>query len=51
MVSTSLLTNFPNGISSFGIPVFGSGLPPFTGQYIFCDYGRGNDLLLERPSD
>ncbi len=43
MPSGYALTNFPNGITSFGIPIFGSGLPPFTGQYLFCDYLRGND--------
>ena len=37
------LTNFPNGITSFGIPIFGGGLPPFTGNYFFCDYKNGND--------
>ena len=37
------LTNFPNGITSFGIPIFGSGLPPFTGNYYFCNYATGND--------
>ena len=43
MSSGYALTNFPNGITSFGIPIFGGGLPPFTGQYLFCDYLRGND--------
>lgn len=30
-------TNFPNGITSLGIPTFGSGgfIPPFTGKYFF----------------
>lgn len=29
-------TNFPNGITSLGIPTFGTGaLPPFTGKYLF----------------
>ena len=29
-------TNFPNGITSLGIPTFGTGgLPPFTGNYFF----------------
>lgn len=29
-------TNFPNGVSSLGIPTFGTGmLPPFTGKYFF----------------
>ncbi len=36
-------TNFPYGITSFGIPVIGGALPPFTGKYIFADYLRGND--------
>jgi len=26
-------TNFPRGITSFGMPVFGGGVPPITGQY------------------
>lgn len=29
-------TNFPNGVSSLGIPTFGTGIiPPFTGNYFF----------------
>lgn len=36
-------TNLPNGLSSFGIPVFGGALPPFTGQYLFVNYATGND--------
>lgn len=29
-------TNFPNGITSLGIPTFGTGIiPPFTGKYFF----------------
>jgi hypothetical protein len=36
------LTNFPNGISSFGIPVLGSGIP-FTGKYFFVDPEHGSD--------
>ena len=36
-------TNFPNGLTSFGIPVFGGSLPPFTGNYFFCDYLNGDD--------
>src|SRR5262249_35154330 len=30
-------TNYPNGITSLGIPTFGSGgfIPPFTGKYFF----------------
>jgi hypothetical protein len=31
-------TNFPNGITSLGIPTFGTGsLPPFTGNYWFVE--------------
>lgn len=39
------LTNFPNGISSFGIPVIGSGggLPATSGSYLFVDYTNGDD--------
>lgn len=37
------LTNFPNGISSFGVPVVGGGLPATKGRYIFVDYGNGSD--------
>ena len=36
------LTNFPNGISSFGVPILG-GLPPFTGKYIFVKPNSGLD--------
>jgi hypothetical protein len=40
-------TNFPNGITSLGIPTFGTGfLPPFTGNYFFvqesASVGSGN---------
>jgi hypothetical protein len=37
-------TNFPNGITSLGIPTFGTGfLPPFTGKYFFVqeNYATG----------
>jgi hypothetical protein len=38
------LTNFPQGLSSFGIPVIGCGaLPPFGGKYLFVDYVNGSD--------
>ncbi len=35
------LTNFPNGVSSFGIPQFGDGnlIPPTTGTVFFVDAG------------
>lgn len=36
------LTNFPHGITSFGIPVYG-GLPPTFGNVWFVDYGKGSD--------
>lgn len=38
------LTNFPNGISSFGVPVVGgiAGIP-FTGNYYFVDPASGAD--------
>lgn len=38
------LTNFPNGISSFGIPVMGGGgIPATPGNVLFVDYGNGDD--------
>jgi len=38
------LTNFPNGISSFGVPVLGGGgIPATPGNFIFVDYTLGND--------
>ncbi len=37
------LTNFPNGISSFGIPVLGGSGIPFTGSYYFVDPVNGSD--------
>lgn len=38
------LTNFPNGISSFGIPVVGGlGGIPLTGTWYFCNYATGSD--------
>lgn len=48
------LTNFPNGITSFGVPVFGAGaaVPSTTGSYFFVDSvsgGAGNGGLS--PSD
>lgn len=30
-------TNFPNGVSSFGIPQLGNGIPSTFGEYIFVD--------------
>ena len=38
------LTNYPNGISSFGVPVLGGlGGIPFTGRYFFVDPVNGLD--------
>lgn len=38
------LTNFPNGISSFGIPLIGGGGVPATpGNIFFVDYTKGSD--------
>lgn len=37
------LSNFPNGITSFGIPLLGSGgIPTTTGNYYFVDSGTGS---------
>lgn len=44
-----MLSNFPNGLSSFGVPVMGTGaIPTTTGQYIFVSSlvgSNGNDGL------
>ena len=37
------VTNFPNGISSFGIPQIGNGIPAVPGKVIFVNYSDGND--------
>lgn len=39
------LTSFPHGVSSFGIPVIGSGtqIPATTGKYFFVDSNTGSD--------
>lgn len=37
------LTKFPNGVSSFGIPVLGSGDLTTTGSVFFVDSGAGSD--------
>lgn len=38
------LTNFPNGITSFGVPVMGGGvqIPTTTGSYFYVDSGTGS---------
>lgn len=38
-----MLTNYPNGISSMGIPVAGASIPTTYGRYIFVDADNGND--------
>lgn len=46
-------TNFPNGLTSFGMPVIGGGLPPTIGTYFFVDSVTGaasNDgLTMDTP--
>src|SRR3990167_5055052 len=39
------ITSFPNGISSFGVPVLGggSGIPSTTGTYFFVDSSTGSN--------
>lgn len=38
------LTNFPGGITSFGVPVMGSGgIPATTGKYVFVDSTTGSN--------
>ena len=38
-----MLTNFPNGITSYGMPVVGGGVPFSFGKYYFVDYALGSD--------
>ena len=38
-----MTTNFPNGVTSFGVPVMGAGLPSTFGQVWFVDYRNGSD--------
>ncbi|MDY6893825.1 MAG: hypothetical protein SVO01_00180 [Thermotogota bacterium] len=44
------LTNFPNGISSFGAPVYGSGLPKGLTDIFFVDYGNGSDGVSKKAN-
>ncbi len=37
------MTNFPNGVSSFGIPMVGGGIPATSGTVIFVDADNGSD--------
>jgi len=46
------LTNFPGGLSSFGIPVMGSGfIPTTTGKYFFVDSNTGSNSNDGRSPD
>ena len=39
-----VLTNFPNGVTSFGIPLMGGGgIPAMYGNVYFVDYANGSD--------
>lgn len=44
------LTNFPNGITSFGIPQLGGGIPVALGDTYFVDYRNGDDTLFDGKS-
>lgn len=45
-------TNFPNGLTSFGVPLIGgvNGIP-LTGKWWFCDYANGSDSNASSGSD
>lgn len=47
------LTNFPHGITSFGVPQIGGGVPATFGKYLFVDYDNGLDgndgLSMDNP--
>jgi hypothetical protein len=47
------LTAFPNGVSSFGVPVVGSGpsIPASTGTYFFVDSSTGSNSNSGRDKD
>lgn len=38
-----MLTNFPNGISSYGVPIMGGGIPATYGNVYFVDADNGSD--------
>lgn len=44
------ITNFPNGVSSFGVPLVGSGLPLMPGNIFFVDPDTGNDTSYDGKS-
>ena len=51
MVLDIQLTNFPNGVTSFGVPCFGVGdVLPFTGKYLWVNETLGNDGNPGTPS-
>ena len=37
------LTNFPNGITSFGVPMMGGMIPSTTGKYYFVNSVTGSN--------
>lgn len=37
------ITNFPNGVSSFGVPLTGSGVPATSGNVLWVNYTYGDD--------
>jgi hypothetical protein len=41
-----MITNFPNGISSFGMNIFGNGIPATPGKVYFVKYVGGNDAYV-----
>lgn len=44
------MTNYPNGISSFGIPMVGNGIPATAGKIIFVDYTNGGDGVSDKSN-
>jgi len=44
------LTNFPNGISSMGMPMLGNGIPATEGNVYFVDYGNGSDGVSKKSN-
>jgi len=45
------LTNFPNGVSSFGVPLMGGGIPSTFGKVFFVDYRNGVDTNSGTSAD
>lgn len=43
-------TNFPNGVSSMGVPLFGTGMPPGMTEVYFVDYGNGSDGVSKKSN-